>query len=611
VKYQPPYGQPDPNAPYVNGNPAQGIEGSIPPAAAFEQNQRELVGLIQNSGLTPLDADLTQVTQGVRSQFLNFAQDTGTANNLVVALDPPLIGTNYSPGLTLRVRVAATNTGPCNINAGLGVRGVRKMSGADVGPNELPINSIATLVFDGTNFQLSNFGGGGGGTGDVYEVNIPYTQDISITPGTITANFTPAIPPMQPGNVIAVRIANTSPGATSMTIDAQGSFLLQPNGCARPEDMLQGDVIAGDVVQFFYDGNALRFPPNPEINAPVIYSVGPSQQFDTIDDAMGALKRKTIGQDGYVTLQMIIGNFPGQINVAHPSGDRITIRGTMISGQARPQWNDFQANGSSQAQRAIDATANLNMLVTKFGTRIMVANNGGATGDYGVQNSGAGRITFADLLITPTSGTPPALGPNNETWQIGVYVPQGSAARCNNVSIWGCQGGFNAAGGLNCADCYACACANYGHAVSGSLVATGSGVGGPGGYGGGGSFGNGAYGVYALSAKVTLFDQWVCANGAFGIAPGGGSGVETSWGRTVGNPWDMYAQQITSIVIGLPSTYGTTFPLVDSGVNNTGSSISTFSKLRPPPVGASAASAGEFFDIGPVSVPAPAQFAAP
>ncbi|GGC68664.1 hypothetical protein [Chelatococcus reniformis] len=47
MKYQQPYGVSDPNASYVNGNPAAGTAGSIPPAAAIEHAQRELVHFIQ------------------------------------------------------------------------------------------------------------------------------------------------------------------------------------------------------------------------------------------------------------------------------------------------------------------------------------------------------------------------------------------------------------------------------------------------------------------------------------------------------------------------------------------------------------------------------------
>lgn len=54
------------DAPYVNGDPSVGREGSIPPAAAFEQHQRELLELITWSGQTPSNNDLTQVRKAIQ-----------------------------------------------------------------------------------------------------------------------------------------------------------------------------------------------------------------------------------------------------------------------------------------------------------------------------------------------------------------------------------------------------------------------------------------------------------------------------------------------------------------------------------------------------------------
>jgi hypothetical protein len=62
MKYNQPYDQPSsPNAPYVDGNPEAGIQGSIVPAASIEYPQREIVAAIQAAGLTGDNADLTQL----------------------------------------------------------------------------------------------------------------------------------------------------------------------------------------------------------------------------------------------------------------------------------------------------------------------------------------------------------------------------------------------------------------------------------------------------------------------------------------------------------------------------------------------------------------------
>src|SRR5215471_10012067 len=105
MKYNQPWAVSDPNAPYVNADHANGITGSVPPAASMEEPQRELVNIVANSGQTPIDDDLEQVTRAIRGGTLNFRIDQGTANNMVVAqLSPPI--TEYEAGLELRVLVA-------------------------------------------------------------------------------------------------------------------------------------------------------------------------------------------------------------------------------------------------------------------------------------------------------------------------------------------------------------------------------------------------------------------------------------------------------------------------------------------------------------------------
>ena len=157
--YQP-YGVADPNAPYINGRPDLGLQGSIPPAAVFENPQRELIGVIAKSGITPADEDLTQLAQAVRSQALNFAEDTGLINDLVAAYDPPI--TSYIAGLTLRVRVRYTNTAASRFDAGAGPRPIRMVNGAEIGAGELTVGAIATFVYDGSVFQMSGVSGQAG-----------------------------------------------------------------------------------------------------------------------------------------------------------------------------------------------------------------------------------------------------------------------------------------------------------------------------------------------------------------------------------------------------------------------------------------------------------------
>ena len=67
MQYQAPLGSADPNAPYVQGNPAAGLRGSYVPAPAIEQPMRELLAVIAaDPRLVPSNTDLTQVLEAIR-----------------------------------------------------------------------------------------------------------------------------------------------------------------------------------------------------------------------------------------------------------------------------------------------------------------------------------------------------------------------------------------------------------------------------------------------------------------------------------------------------------------------------------------------------------------
>lgn len=163
MKYQAPFGNPgganDEAAPYVNGNQAAGIQGSIPPAAAFEYPMRELVALIKAGGVATSDADLKQILRATRSQIPSFLDDTGTANAIVCSFvtqgqtAAPLSG--YVKGLTVRIKVKVANTGATTINIdSQGNVPVIRGDGGALTASELPANSIIEVTYDGASFQL-------------------------------------------------------------------------------------------------------------------------------------------------------------------------------------------------------------------------------------------------------------------------------------------------------------------------------------------------------------------------------------------------------------------------------------------------------------------------
>jgi Concanavalin A-like lectin/glucanases superfamily len=220
VKYVPPYGVTgNPDASYVNGDPSIGRQGSIPPAAAFENPQREIVNLISDAQQTPSDADLHQQTRAVRDGKLTFCIDSGPLNQIQVQIPgPPL--TAYTAGLMINVLVAHTNTGPTRISIGsLNPTAVKRPDGSELSASDLLAGMVATLVCDGTYFQCINIGTGevgGGAPPSITEVDIPYVHDTG-TANHVIGLYSPPLPDIREGRTVEVKLANNVTGPTDFT----------------------------------------------------------------------------------------------------------------------------------------------------------------------------------------------------------------------------------------------------------------------------------------------------------------------------------------------------------------------------------------------------------
>jgi microcystin-dependent protein len=113
MQYVPPIGSVDPDAPYVEGNPATGTRGSFPPARGFEATMREVVNAITGAGLTPADGDLTQLTQAI--------QQLATARGAPTGVICPFAGAAAPSGWLLCYGQAVSRTTYASLFAAIGV----------------------------------------------------------------------------------------------------------------------------------------------------------------------------------------------------------------------------------------------------------------------------------------------------------------------------------------------------------------------------------------------------------------------------------------------------------------------------------------------------------
>jgi hypothetical protein len=540
MKYVQPYGITDPNASYINGDPSQGRMGSIPPAAAFENPMRELVNVITFNSIAPDDADLAQVAEGVRSQRSNYVEDTGSVNNLSVTLNPPL--GSYSIGLPLRVKVANTNTGVATINAGAGTVPIKKPTGAAVAAGDLPAGGLIELVYDGTAFQMINFGGsGGGGADNTFLVNIAYCVDTG-TPNNIIANFSPAITALVAGTIIMVKMANTNTGAATINVNGLGLKNVFALGGNAAYPLLANDMAAGDVCVLTYDGTQFWVQPNINISIGVTFNVSTTAQ---INNVFAALGRKQITASGAVTVQLATGVYQPFITY-HNNSDRIAVVGTMLT--SVPNGSSFYVTGSSAAARAQDSANNIAMLRTRYGSEIHSDNT--LLGQGIIQHMGPGGIHFVNLLITGQNVSAGAA----ISLVAGIGCGAGSSCSVTGCSVWGSGGSgvFSSGSTMGIQNSFVCGCwANGFYSVGGVIGLQAC-----------GAFGNASDGLAADVAGIisTYYRSGIPGiadvgptqsnyNGNAGADCRGNSQLHLDHAQTVGNAgFDAYAVDNSSIV---------------------------------------------------------------
>jgi hypothetical protein len=160
MKYNQPFDQPsNPNAPYVDGNPAAGIQGSIVPAAAIEYDQREIVNTISAVGLSPTNADLTQLLQALKlidvNNVFKCSNNLGNASQWSASIPtlpimPPPLGTAiwFKPGF------ASVKGGTVFSVNGSPFRNVTHLDGSPIDIGDVVATAWVLLFFDGTNWQV-------------------------------------------------------------------------------------------------------------------------------------------------------------------------------------------------------------------------------------------------------------------------------------------------------------------------------------------------------------------------------------------------------------------------------------------------------------------------
>lgn len=100
----------------------------------------------------------TSITELINSGHTFYADDTGTANDKVVTVNP--IVTSYKKGLGISFTNLTQNTGAVTLNVnGLGTKPILKSNGSALTSGNLKAGSVYTVRYSGTSFTLQGEGG--------------------------------------------------------------------------------------------------------------------------------------------------------------------------------------------------------------------------------------------------------------------------------------------------------------------------------------------------------------------------------------------------------------------------------------------------------------------
>lgn len=212
------------------------------------------------------------------------------------------------------------------------------------------------------------------------------------TANAIVAALSPAPTLLVAGLEVNIKIATTNTGPVTLNVNALGAVPVV-RGVGDPLDA--GDLVAGDVATFVYDGAAFRYSAASNvINSAITKTVyGAGADFVDLNAAMAWLARRRISTSGSVTLQIQSGQHISSSPqyLSHPDGARISVVGGRSG--AIPAYTAYARNGNSSGQRATDAAANLTMLRGVYSRELRF------TGSQGLVVSGQwGALT--DILVT-------------------------------------------------------------------------------------------------------------------------------------------------------------------------------------------------------------------
>lgn len=224
---------------FVDEDPLAATPGSLIPSAWGNAVTLEILNLIESAGLSPDEADLTQLTQAVRrigqSSSWDYAQDTGAANAYTAAYAPAV--TALSDGAVFRFKAKTANTGPSTFSPnGLLAKPIVGLGHAALQGGEIVANGMCGVAWSVALDQWVLFRSGGGAlqvpnalkaqqavaAGQLQEQALTAFTTAGAAPA-LTLTPSPAIAAYSAGQRFRVKFSQASTGADTLNISGRGA----------------------------------------------------------------------------------------------------------------------------------------------------------------------------------------------------------------------------------------------------------------------------------------------------------------------------------------------------------------------------------------------------
>lgn len=244
---------------FNNGNPALLIPSTVVDMDWLNSVQEELVAIATALGgalsKTTRNQCLTAIQAMIQQQTGNYAVDTGAADVYVGAYTPAI--TAYVDGMILRLFVANTNlTTTPTFNAGTpGAKAILRDDGTAIVAGDLPANSYAAFEYRAATTKWYLLSVTQNVAAAAIQAQSPNYQPAGGTANAITATYAPGIGAHITGAPLRVKIATTNTGAVTFNPGPGVKNVVTPQGAA----LSQGDLVAGALVTFMYDGVSYQF----------------------------------------------------------------------------------------------------------------------------------------------------------------------------------------------------------------------------------------------------------------------------------------------------------------------------------------------------------------